>query len=179
MKHCDNAMNGLCHMPGRTALWLLLIGVPGLAIGEGWTPLAKDGLHDPNGPAITQLQEPGEGLAGLPADKAGNKVRWVEALRSGAIAPRRYRTDPSVEIQVLDMDIMLDLKGSMPIVRFPHLAHTQWLDCSNCHPVIFVPKKGANPISMFNILNGEQCGICHGAVAFPLTECERCHSVKR
>jgi hypothetical protein len=26
---------------------------------------------------------------------------------------------------------------------------------------------------------GEHCGRCHGAVAFPLTECTRCHSVQQ
>ena len=77
----------------------------------------------------------------------------------------------------MDMDIMLNLNGSMPQVRFPHRAHTMWLSCANCHPAIFVPKKGANAISMERILMGEQCGICHGAVAFPPTECARCHSV--
>jgi hypothetical protein len=32
---------------------------------------------------------------------------------------------------------------------------------------------------MNQILHGEQCGLCHGAVSFPLTECNRCHSVSR
>ena len=32
---------------------------------------------------------------------------------------------------------------------------------------------------MLLILAGEKCGLCHGAVAFPLTECLRCHSVQR
>ena len=32
---------------------------------------------------------------------------------------------------------------------------------------------------MMLILQGEKCGLCHGAVAFPLTECLRCHSVSR
>ena len=41
----------------------------------------------------------------------------------------------------------------------------------------FVEKAGANKLNMQAILNGEQCGLCHGAVAFPLTECNRCHSV--
>ena len=31
----------------------------------------------------------------------------------------------------------------------------------------------------FKILQGEYCGQCHGAVAFPLTQCLRCHSVSR
>jgi hypothetical protein len=30
---------------------------------------------------------------------------------------------------------------------------------------------------MLAILEGEQCGQCHGAVAFPLTECTRCHAI--
>jgi c(7)-type cytochrome triheme protein len=80
---------------------------------------------------------------------------------------------------VLDQDILLNLKGGTPIVRFPHLQHTLWLDCSNCHDKIFKQQTGATKISMQKILQGEQCGVCHGAVAFPLTECTRCHSVPR
>lgn len=77
------------------------------------------------------------------------------------------------------MDIILENTGEMPMVRFPHKAHTEWLDCSNCHDAIFKKEVGANPINMFAILNGEYCGRCHGAVSFPLTECLRCHSVSR
>ncbi|HEX9180451.1 MAG TPA: c(7)-type cytochrome triheme domain-containing protein, partial [Burkholderiales bacterium] len=51
-----------------------------------------------------------------------------------------------------------------------------WLDCANCHEHLFKSKAGANKLSMQKILEGEQCGLCHGAVAFPLTECGRCHS---
>jgi hypothetical protein len=32
---------------------------------------------------------------------------------------------------------------------------------------------------MLHILEGKQCGQCHGAVAFPLTECARCHNTAR
>jgi c(7)-type cytochrome triheme protein len=64
----------------------------------------------------------------------------------------------------------------MPAVRFPHRPHTLWLDCANCHEHLFKSKAGANKLSMQKILEGEQCGLCHGAVAFPLTECNRCHS---
>jgi c(7)-type cytochrome triheme protein len=63
----------------------------------------------------------------------------------------------------------------MPNVVFPHFPHTYWLDCGNCHPDIFVMKKGANPISMVKIVNGEFCGRCHGRVAFPISNCSRCH----
>jgi c(7)-type cytochrome triheme protein len=36
-------------------------------------------------------------------------------------------------------------------------------------------KRGANPISMVKIVNGEFCGRCHGRVAFPISNCARCH----
>ncbi len=80
---------------------------------------------------------------------------------------------------MLDTDILLSLKGGLPMVRFPHRQHTLWLDCSNCHEALFKSKVGANRLSMFQMLQGEQCGVCHGAVAFPLTECNRCHNTPR
>jgi c(7)-type cytochrome triheme protein len=160
---------------------LALLMLPALAWSGRWEPIAKDGLRDPKGPAIGILQEPREGLgeiAKLAPDTAGNQVRWVEALEKGVINPRSNLL-PGTQINVLDQDILLNLKGGMPIVRFPHRAHTLWLDCSNCHEHLFKSKFGANKLSMFSILQGEQCGVCHGAVSFPLTECNRCHSVPR
>ena len=47
--------------------------------------------------------------------------------------------------------------------------HTEWLDCTNCHDKLFLPKAGATPVNMFAVLQGEYCGRCHGAVSFPLT----------
>jgi c(7)-type cytochrome triheme protein len=73
--------------------------------------------------------------------------------------------------------VIISRYGSMPAVKFPHRQHTLWLDCSNCHNQLFKPQAGANVYSMTAILNGEQCGLCHGAVSFPLTECNRCHSI--
>jgi c(7)-type cytochrome triheme protein len=141
-----------------------------------WRPLARDGVHDPRGPAIGQLQEPAEALAALPPDGAGNNVHWIRAVDSGAITPRSQIL-PGTVVRTLDQDIIVAKFGSMPAVKFPHRQHTLWLDCSNCHDKLFKPQAGANTFSMAAILNGEQCGLCHGAVAFPLTECNRCHSV--
>ncbi|ROR32918.1 c(7)-type cytochrome triheme domain-containing protein [Inmirania thermothiophila] len=150
------------------------------AIARYWPPLARDGIHDPASPAIGVLQEPAEALSKLPEDYAGNQVRWVRALEEGHIDPLPSLRDPDFEMPVLDLDIVLPETASMHMVRFPHKPHTQWLDCKNCHPKIFVPKYGGNPqLGMFAVLMGEYCGRCHGAVAFPLTECSRCHSVKR
>ena len=171
-------------MPGSTfpverlalalAAWLAAT----IAMAGDWLPLAKDGVHDPNSPAIRQLQEPKEALSRLPPDTAGNQVRWVDALEKGLIEPRSA-IRAATKVQVLDQDILMGIKGGMPIVRFPHRQHTLWLDCSNCHEQLFRSKTGGNRLSMFQILQGEQCGVCHGAVAFPLTECYRCHSVPR
>lgn len=150
----------------------------GAAFAGSWLPIAKDGVHDPKSPAAKQLQQPQEALSRLTPDTTGNQVRWVQALERGEISPRE-KLNPKTEIRKLDQDILLNLKGGMPIVRFPHKAHTEWLDCSNCHDRLFKQQTGATKISMFDILQGEQCGVCHGAVAFPLTECYRCHSVTR
>jgi len=166
---------------GRVILMLSVVGLSWPVAAE-WQSLAKDEIHDPTGPAIHELQEPREVLSKLPNEGAygvGNQVRWVHALESGAISPRRSRVLPEPKVPVLDMDLLLDLRGSMRIVRFPHKAHTEWLACNNCHDEIFIPKVGANGLAMYNILNGEQCGLCHGAVSFPVTECKFCHSVKR
>ena len=143
-----------------------------------WKPLASDGLHDPESPSIGGRQEPAEALSLVPQDSVGNKVDWIEALREQYIEPRT-NIFPETEIKVIDLDIIMAKTGEMPLVRFPHKPHTEWLDCNNCHDRIFIEKVDANPISMFAILNGEYCGVCHGAVSFPLTECNRCHSVTR
>jgi len=148
------------------------------AAAQGWLPLAGDGVHDPASPAVKQLQEPAQALGKLPRDTAGNLVHWVQAIENGAITPRTSLRGEN-KSKTLDQDILMSLRGGMPIVRFPHKAHTLILDCSNCHEALFKSKTGANQISMLQILQGEQCGLCHGAVAFPLTECNRCHSVPR
>lgn len=137
--------------------------------------LRSDGLHDPANPAISSLQEPAESLARFPQDRRGG-VNWVQAIDQGLIQPRETLSGKEGML-VMDMDILFTDTGSMPWVRFPHLAHTRWLDCSNCHPNIFVPRKGANNPSMDGILAGEHCGRCHDKVAFSLWICERCHSV--
>jgi c(7)-type cytochrome triheme protein len=143
-----------------------------------WTPLAADGLHDPANPALKLKQPPAEALRPLAPDTTGNQVRWVEALDKGQIKPRAALNEATA-VRVREDDILLNLRGGTPIVRFPHRAHTLWLDCSNCHDRLFLPKAGANRLSMQKILQGEQCGVCHGAVAFPLTECSRCHNTPR
>ena len=163
----------------RRAPWFLALALAGAALAAApslWQRLEADGIHDPRNPGLALLQQPAEALAPLPRDSAGNLVDWVRAIESGAIQPRS-QLRPETEVRVRDDALIIARYGSMPAVRFPHRAHTLWLDCSNCHDRLFKAKAGANQFSMTAILNGEQCGVCHGAVAFPLTECNRCHSV--
>ena len=142
-------------------------------------PPAEGGIHDPGNDGIEKLSKPLDAYAELPRNKAGNRVDWVAALASGKIAPRWSLADANAEGMVMDMDIVRVTRGAIHNVVFPHKQHTEWLACSNCHPAIFVPQKGANQISMPLILSGQKCGVCHGKVAFPPSECGKCHSQKK
>ncbi|TAN85475.1 MAG: cytochrome c, class I [Gallionella sp.] len=141
-------------------------------------PPPEDGLRDPTNVETALLQPPLEVYASLPKSQGdlGNGINWVAALNDGKIKPRWDRNDPTAEPMVMDMSVVRVPKGTMPDVVFPHKQHTEWLDCSNCHPAIFVPQKGANQMNMAAIILGQKCGVCHGKVAFPVSECRRCHS---
>lgn len=139
-------------------------------------PPAEDGIHDPTNDGTLALQPPLQAFNDMARSNAGNRVDWVKSLAQGNFAPRADRVDPKAAPMVMDLNIVREVKGSMPDVVYPHKQHTQILDCSNCHPAIFKPQKGANQISMAGILLGEACGVCHGKVAFPVSECRLCHS---
>ena len=157
-------------------LLVLLSCLLSTAFASNWKPLKDDGMHDPQNPGLQWLQNPGDALGRMPSDSTGNKVDWVRALEDGYIRPRSSITSEA-EVRQLDTEIIMNDTGSLPGVMFPHRQHTRWLDCENCHEKIFKSIKGATPVSMSKILEGEYCGVCHGAVSFPLTECNRCHSV--
>ena len=184
----------------RYVMWGLaaLIVVPlGLAVAGDWTNILEDGIHDPDNEATASLQNPHDALSKLPSASLGNKVDWVKALDEGLLDPRFYQEgganfeiiNPDLErtsapikkrtFRAVDFDIIMENTGSMPLVRFPHLPHTKWLTCVNCHPRIFLPQKNSNPITMSGIVQGKFCGVCHGKVAFPPLDCMRCHSVPR
>lgn len=138
--------------------------------------LISDGIHDPANPALKSLQDPSEAMAAFPQDRKGG-VNWVRALELGIIAPGSDLWNSEKQMPTIDMDIIFRDTSDMPWVKFPHLAHTQWLSCLSCHPKLYVPRRGANDPSMDEILAGESCGRCHGKVAFALWVCERCHSI--
>lgn len=172
-------------MARRWLLFLVLAALCALAVaaGQKWLPIVNDGLHDPQGAGVGVLQEPAEALGALAAqapDAVGNQVRWVQALDRGLIQPRTNIL-PETKVNVRTTEVLLVNTADKNMVKFPHRQHTAWLDCSNCHGAVglFEQKAGATKIGMFRVLAGEKCGLCHGAVAFPLTECDRCHSVQR
>lgn len=139
-------------------------------------PPPRDGIHDPENDGTHSLQPPLAAFTAFVRNNDGNRVDWVKTLSENRIQPRFDRNDPNAKPMVMDMNVVREVKGTMPDVVYPHKQHTEWLDCSNCHPAIFVPQKGANQISMASILLGQACGVCHGKVAFPVSECRRCHS---
>ena len=155
---------------------LLALAGAGAVVGAGnWQALKDDGLHDPANPALDVLQEPAEALSVLVPDGAGNKVDWVQSLQRGLIAPRPS-LEGDKEPEIRETTVLMKNTYPMLYVKFPHKPHTQWMSCETCHDRIFVPEVDANPINMGRILEGEFCGLCHGAVSFPLTECNRCHN---
>jgi len=143
------------------------------------TSLESDEVHDPEVPGLKLLQQPSLAFKPLTTSTGGNYIDWVKSKQKGQIKPLYDFRDPAKQPMPMDLNIVMEVKGSMPNVVFPHKAHTEILDCSNCHEAIFIPKKGGNPMSMAEIMLGQKCGVCHGSVAFPVTECKRCHSESR
>ena len=130
----------------------------------GSVPPRDDSYHDTDNNAIVVLQSPTEAMAKFPRDRR-KEVDWVKTLDAGFIEPRADLKGAS-DMVTMDLDIVMKNTQFMPWVKFPHLAHTKWLACQNCHPKIFIPQEHANPISMNKVLRGEFCGVCHDKVSF-------------
>jgi c(7)-type cytochrome triheme protein len=116
----------------------------------------------------------------LPKERFGNGLDWQQAEASGLINPVDFVKGISIKRKSLTIqqDFALNAKMiGMPDIIFSHKKHTVWNGCELCHPEIFVGvKKGMSRYSMVSIFEGKSCGVCHTTVAFPLTDCQRCHS---
>ena len=141
--------------------------------------LKEDGIHDPAVKELSKLKEPTKELESLDKTFSGNFVDWSSSIKKGLIKPQYDAKDSKAQAMPMDLDIVFAVKGSIGNVLFSHSSHLQWLECNNCHTAIFQPKRGANKVSMDMILRGQSCGVCHGSVAFPINDCERCHSQKK
>ena len=135
----------------------------------------SDAVYDQQSSSYVTLQRAEYALSEFPADSR-SRVNWVQAISKDLINPRAS-VDGSEKMQVLSLDIIMKATRGMPHVKFPHRQHTEWLDCSNCHPKPFLPKTGANDITMTSIYQGNHCGLCHDKVAFSTYTCERCHNI--
>lgn len=112
----------------------------------------------------------------IPKDKFG-LVDWVELVKRKIIKPRHSADQNAKEAPPLSLNVLIVTKSDfVDEVIFPHYIHTWWLDCSSCHPKLFIPARGKNIMTMAGMAEGRWCGKCHGKVAFPLTDCTRCHT---
>lgn len=106
----------------------------------------------------------------------GNEIDWDRALAQKLIQPKQHLLE-SEERLSYGKKVTLEPRWVLgPPAVFPHEPHEQWLDCSSCHPEIFnIKKKTTEDLTMEQILKGESCGVCHGRVAFPINNCQKCH----
>jgi len=109
-------------------------------------------------------------------------VDWEKAEKEGKITPVDFIEGVSIKRDKLvdQKDFKLGAKvEGMPDIIFSHKKHTVWNGCELCHPEIFIGiKKGMTKYSMVEIYDGKYCGVCHINVAFPLLDCQRCHTNK-
>ena len=118
--------------------------------------------------------------ANFPRERFGNGIDWQKAEEDGTIKLIDYIEGISIKrpAMAIQKDFALNPKVSgMPDIIFSHKKHTDWNGCEVCHPEIFVGvKRGTTKYSMVEIFEGKYCGVCHSTVAFPLLDCQRCHS---
>ncbi len=120
--------------------------------------------------------------SGLPLDKYG-LVDWAAAVREGKIEPL---WDPGMKQRDTKREeretrILFRTRSEFVAdVLFPHEIHVYWMQCKMCHETeggpIFSESVGKAEIDMAGIREGKWCGRCHGKVAFPISDCNRCHN---
>lgn len=117
--------------------------------------------------------------ATMPKDKFG-LANWVAMVNQGLIQPKGSLDPAAIEAPALDLDVVILSKGDfVKDVLFTHRVHNYWFNCDSCHPKFFEMAKGTTKMNMKEIGEGKWCGACHGKVAFPLTDCARCHSQEK
>jgi c(7)-type cytochrome triheme protein len=116
----------------------------------------------------------------LPKGRFGNGIDWEVAEQKRLIRPVDFVEGLSVKRPAMPVqkDFALSAKlAGMPEIIFSHAKHTVWSGCEGCHPEIFTGvKRGLTKYTMVEIFDGKYCGACHVSVAFPLIDCQRCHS---
>jgi len=116
----------------------------------------------------------------FPKERFGNGVDWDKATKDGQIKLVDFIEGVSIKRNQMkiqkDFSLAPKVEGMAEII-FSHERHTVWSGCEGCHPEIFVGvKKGMTKYTMADIYEGKYCGVCHVNVAFPLLDCQRCHT---
>ncbi len=117
----------------------------------------------------------------LPPSDSGDRIDWDRAIADGDIHPKSslYEGQAATSMPLPpELEKPLQWYTNVPgvYVSFPHKEHIVWLDCSNCHPDIFMSEKsGTVEFDKEKNLYGMYCGVCHMTVAFPFNDCTRCH----
>ncbi|MEJ2684361.1 MAG: cytochrome c3 family protein [Candidatus Sulfobium sp.] len=115
----------------------------------------------------------------FPKGRFGNGIDWEKAEQEGKIRLKDYLEGVSIRRKPLSVPKDFDINAGaahMPEIIFSHRKHAVWNGCEVCHPEIFDVRKGATKYTMSDIFSGKYCGVCHGKVAFPNLDCQRCHS---
>jgi c(7)-type cytochrome triheme protein len=113
-----------------------------------------------------------------PKEHFGNGVDWDQAeqeklyqaadsLEAGRSTRRPMTAPPGAADDTR-------LKGNKNIL-FSHAKHSAWSGCEGCHPALFPSVSKTTRYPMSAISAGKLCGRCHNTVAFPSTDCQRCH----
>lgn len=125
------------------------------------------------------LHPPALQAATTPKDKFG-LANWVAMVNQGLIQPKGSLDPAAIEAPVFDLDVVIPSKSDfVKDVLFTHRVHNYWFNCDSCHPKFFEMAKGTTKMNMKGIGEGKWCGACHSKVAFPLTDCVRCHSQEK
>jgi len=132
------------------------------------------------GEAVRREHDFAKFIANFPRERFGNTVDWEKAEDLGLIRPADQIEGISVKRSPLEVqkDFSISAKvETMPEIIFSHKKHTVWNGCELCHPEIFPStRKGMVKYTMMEIFEGKYCGACHVTVAFPTTDCQRCHA---
>jgi c(7)-type cytochrome triheme protein len=114
----------------------------------------------------------------FPRGRFGNGIDWEQAEAGGKIklidSIEGLSMKSTLVFNKQDFEVGAKREG-IPGIIFSHDKHTVWNGCEVCHPDIFEVTIGATRYSMVDIYQGKYCGVCHGRVAFPVIDCQRCH----
>lgn len=114
----------------------------------------------------------------FPRLAGGSSIDWEKAEDDGIIKPIDFLPGISFHRDPLKAqeDFSIEITSWASDVIFSHKKHAVWNGCEVCHPQIFPSsQKGTVKYSMFQIMRGEYCGICHLEVAFSVWICNKCH----